>query len=79
MTDVRSRAIQRLAKALRPPPVEEVAAALQGCLDVAVEGAADRAANRVKAELVPRLDRQDATLRLMWKQMKGNGKLPIDD
>ena len=26
-----------------------------------------------------RLDRQDDTLRLMWKQMKGNGKLPIDD
>ena len=33
----------------------------------------------VKDELVPRLDRQDETLRLMWKQMKGNGKLPIDD
>ena len=26
-----------------------------------------------------RLDRQDGTLRLMWKQMKGNGKLPIDE
>ena len=25
-----------------------------------------------------RLDRQDDTLRLMWKQMKGNGSLPID-
>ena len=25
-----------------------------------------------------RLDRQDDTLRLMWKQMKGEGKLPID-
>ena len=37
------------------------------------------AAQEVKAELMPRLDRQDATLRLMWKQMKGNGKLPVDD
>ncbi|MDD9982749.1 MAG: hypothetical protein OXU81_15565 [Gammaproteobacteria bacterium] len=26
-----------------------------------------------------RLHRQDETLRLMWKQMKGNGRLPIDD
>ena len=25
-----------------------------------------------------RLDRQDETLRMMWKQMKGNGRLPID-
>ena len=25
-----------------------------------------------------RLDKQDATLRLIWKQVKGNGKLPID-
>ena len=83
MTAERSRAIQRLAKALRPPPVEEVAAALQDCLDVAVEGAAERAAHeaaqKVKDELLPRLDKQDATLRLMWKQMKGNGKLPVDD
>lgn len=26
-----------------------------------------------------RLDRQDETLRMVWKQVKGNGKLPIDD
>ena len=25
-----------------------------------------------------RLDRQDETLRMVWKQVKGNGKLPID-
>ena len=25
------------------------------------------------------LDKQNETLKLMWKQMKGNGKLPIDD
>lgn len=65
-------------------PVEDLAAALQRCFD----HAADKAVN----ELAPRLDRmdtrldrmdggldkQDETLRLMWKQMKGNGKLPID-
>ena len=58
-------------------PVEDLAAALQRCFD----HAADKAVN----ELIPRLDRmdgrldkQDETLRLMWKQMKGNGKLPID-
>ena len=64
-------------------PIERLAAALQDCLDEAARKAAHEAAHKaaqeVKAELVPRLDRQDATLRLMWKQMKGNGKLPIDE
>lgn len=47
--------------------------------------AAREAAQEVKTSLVPRLDRMDIrldrlydTLRLMWKQMKGNGSLPID-
>lgn len=47
--------------------------------------AAREAAQEVKTSLVPRLDRMDTrldrlydTLRLMWKQMKGNGSLPID-
>ena len=82
----RSRSLERLAKALRPPPVEEFASALQECFDVAVrEGAregAQEAMNRIEPRLdriATRLDRQDDTLRLMWKQMKGNGKLPIDD
>ena len=82
----RSRSLERLAKALRPPPVEEFASALQECFDVAVrEGAregAQEAMNRIEPRLDridTRLDRQDDTLRLMWKQMKGNGKLPIDD
>ena len=26
-----------------------------------------------------RLDRQDETLRMVWKQQGGNGKLPIDE
>ena len=60
-------------------PIERLAAALQDCLNEAAHKAAHEAAQEVKADLMPRLDRQDATLRLMWKQMKGNGKLPIDE
>lgn len=63
----------------RSRPIERLASALQDCLGEAAEKAAREAAQEVKDELIPRLDRQDATLRLMWKQMKGNGKLPIDD
>ena len=70
------RPAERLAAALRPTyDVAEVAVALQGCMD----SAAHAAAQNVKEELLPRLDKQGETLRLMWKQMKGNGKLPIDD
>ena len=47
--------------------------------DHVADQAAHKAAQEVKADLMPRLDRQDATLRLMWKQMKGNGKLPVDE
>ena len=87
MTAERSQTAERLANALRDcvePPgrterTAELAGALQDCLDSAVERGAERAADGVKSELLPRLDRQDATLRLMWKQMNGNGKVPIDD
>ena len=75
----RSRSLERLAKALRPPPVEEVASALQQCFDVAVREEAREGAQEAMNRIEPRLDRIDNTLRLMWKQMKGNGKLPIDD
>ena len=71
----------------RSRPMERLADALQGCLNEAAERgaehaaerAAERAAQKVKEELVPRLDRQDATLRLIWKQVKGSGRLPIDE
>ena len=70
----------------RGRPIERLASALQDCMDEAVRKGAREAAREVRDELVPRLDkmdtrldRQDGTLRLMWKQMKGNGKLPIDD
>ena len=103
MATGRSRPIERLAKALRPP-AEELASALQDCLNEAARKGAEKAAQTVKDELVPRLDRMDArldrqdaairqmrehmdarldrqddTLRMVWKQVKGNGKLPIDD
>ncbi len=59
----------------RSRPIERLADALQECLNEAAERGAERAAQR----LVPRLDRQDETLRLIWKQVKGSGRLPIDD
>lgn len=64
--------------------LENLAAALQECLDVASENAAERAAERaatrVKADLEPRLDRQDETLRMIWTQCGGKEgqRLPID-
>ena len=39
----------------------------------------DAAIREIRDHVDLRLDRQDETLRLMWKQAKGNGKLPIDD
>ena len=63
----------------RSRPIERLADALQACLNEAAERGAERAAQRVKEELVPRLDRQDETLRLIWKQVKGSGRLPIDE
>ena len=66
------------------PPIQDLADALQRCFDSAVE----RGADRVKKELEPRLDRmdgrldrQDDTLRMIWKQCGGNAdqRLPIDE
>ena len=42
-----------------------------------MDGRLDRMDGRLD-RMDGRLDKQDETLRLMWKQMKGNGKLPID-
>ena len=73
-----SRSAERLAAALKPTyDVEEVAAALQGCMATA----AHAAAQEVKQELLPRLDKQDETLRMVWRQCGGSEstRLPIDD
>ena len=83
-----SRPIQRLAKALKPTVTttvsmntEELAAALQDCLDSAVERGAMRATEAIRDEFGPRFDKQDKTLRMIWKQRDGdaNTHLPIDD
>ena len=88
----------------RSRPIERLADALQACLNEAAERGAHLAAQKVKEELVPRLDRlerqddalrlrldrrdetlrlrldrQDETLRLIWGQVKGSGRLPIDE
>ena len=83
-----------LQDCISPPGREErvarLADALQDCLDTAATAAATAAAKAAVAEMEPRfeamearmdtrLDKQDATLRMFWKQMGGNGRLPIDD
>ena len=74
-------------------PIERLAQALMDCLDEAAEKGAEKAVVRLEPRLDrqdaairqmrehmdTRLDRQDVTLRMVWKQVKGNGKLPIDD
>ena len=77
------RPIQRLAKALRPSEEQttELAAALQDCLDSAVERGAQRAKEAIREEFGPRFDKQDETLRMVWRQCGGreDERLPIDD
>ena len=38
----------------------------------------EAAIQEMREHMDDRLDRQDETLRMVWKQVKGNGKLPID-
>ena len=61
--------------------IQGLAAALQECLDSAVESSARRVREEVQAEFGPRFDRQDGTLRLMWRQCGGDPdrRLPVDD
>ena len=63
----------------RSRPIERLANALQECLNEATERGSHKAAATIKEELTPRLDRQDETLRLIWRQVKGSGRLPIDN
>ena len=79
-------------KSRRTRSIERLAAALQDCFDAAVEEGSHRAEKRVKERMDcfetrmdrfetrvdRRLDRQDDTLRMVWKQVKGEGPLPID-
>ena len=75
----RSRPIERLADALQACLNEAAERGAERAAERAADRAAERAAQRVREELVPRLDRQDETLRLIWKQVKGSGRLPIDE
>ena len=88
MMEKRTRNVERLAAALRPN-VEEVADALQACFNDAVRAGTrhmdtrldrqDASIQEIRDHMDKRLDRQDETLRMVWKQVKGNGKLPIDE
>ena len=67
-------------------PIEMIAQGLQGVVHEAADTAARRVREEIREEFGPRfdrvdarLDRQDETLRMVWKQVRGNGKLPIDD
>ena len=65
--------------------IQGLAAALQECLDSAAESGARRVGKEIRSEirdeLGPRFDRQDETLRLMWRQCGGDPdrRLPVDD
>lgn len=84
MTAPRSRAVERLADALQDCFRE----ALDECrrhTDVRLDRQ-NATLREMRDHMDERLDRQDATLakqnatlRTFWKQMKGNGRLPIDE
>ena len=77
--------------------IQGLAAALQECLDSATESGARRVGEEIRSEIRsevrrevrseirdefgPRFDRQDETLRLMWRQCGGDPdrRLPVDD
>lgn len=77
--------------------IQGLAAALQECLDSAAESGARRVGEEIRSEVQsevrskfrseirdefgPRFDRQDETLRLMWRQCGGDPdrRLPVDD
>ncbi len=65
--------------------IERLADALQDCFDEAVNVAAERAANvaadRFDAKWRPLVDKQNETLRMIWRQCGGRPeqRLPIDD
>ena len=86
-----SRPIERLADALQAclnEAAEKAVAKMEprfqgfeGCLNEAAERGAEKAAAKMEPRfqgIEARLDRQGETLRLIWRQVKGNGSLPID-
>ena len=65
----------------RTRAIQGLAVALQECLDSAVENSAQQVRKEIQADFGPRFDRQDETLRLMWRQCGGDPdrRLPVDD
>ena len=57
--------------------IQGLASALQECLDASVEASE----KRMEEKWGPRFDRQDETLRMIWRQCGGKPeqRLPIDD
>ena len=61
---------------------KRLAAALQDCFQEATQVGREQLREEMDERFDKvdfRLEKQDATLRMFWKQMKGKGPLPIDD
>ena len=74
------KAIEGLAAALRPPPTEMLAAALNECFEAATE-AGTKHVDAALARQDAVLEKQNDTLRMIWTQCGGrpDQRLPIDD
>ena len=64
--------------------IEGLAAALQECFDASIDVAEKRFEKRMEPrfeKIDTRLDKQDDTLRMIWKQCGGKSdqRLPVDD
>ena len=64
--------------------IEGLATALQECFDASIDVAEKRFEKRMEprfGKIDTRLDKQDDTLRMIWKQCGGKAdqRLPIDD
>ena len=73
--------LQRLIAETAETAAEKAVARLEPRLD-RMDARLDRQDETIasmREHMDTRLDRQDETLRMVWKQVKGNGKLPIDD
>ena len=77
----RRKNIERLADALQDCFDEAANTAAERAANTAVERAASAAADRFDAKWRPLVDKQNETLRMIWRQCGGkpDQRLPIDD